>query len=60
MSWFDDQNDTELREMVPFLENLSSADSCINALQNNYNKYREGIAMSRQQQQHNTYTNGQS
>jgi len=56
-SWFDDKDDTELLDLIPFLENISSADNCITALQNNYVKYKAGQkfapydSMQQQQQQ---------
>jgi RNA polymerase II subunit A small phosphatase-like protein len=42
-SWFDDPDDTELRELIPFLKTLSSADNCVTALQNNYQRYKAGL-----------------
>jgi len=42
-SWFDDPDDTELRELIPFLRTLSSADNCVTALQNNYQRYKAGL-----------------
>lgn len=41
-SWFDDQNDTELNDLIPFLESISSSDNCITALQNNLSKFKQG------------------
>ncbi len=32
-SWFDDMNDRELLDLIPFLENLSQADSVYGMLQ---------------------------
>ncbi|XP_066934450.1 carboxy-terminal domain RNA polymerase II polypeptide A small phosphatase 1-like isoform X2 [Clytia hemisphaerica] len=57
-SWFDDPNDTELSDLIPFLENISSADSCITALQNNYTRYRQGLEMSRNQHSYNGQSEG--
>ena len=41
-SWFDDRNDTELNDLIPLLESISSSDNCITALQNNLSKYKQG------------------
>ncbi|XP_057303560.1 carboxy-terminal domain RNA polymerase II polypeptide A small phosphatase 1-like [Hydractinia symbiolongicarpus] len=45
-SWFDDKDDTELMDLIPFLESISSADNCITALQNNYSRYKAGLRLS--------------
>ncbi|XP_002155392.3 CTD small phosphatase-like protein [Hydra vulgaris] len=39
-SWFDDQDDTELMDLIPFLESISSAESCVTALQNNFGRHK--------------------
>lgn len=41
-SWFDDRDDTELMDLIPFLESISDADSCVTALQNNFGRYKAG------------------
>lgn len=42
-SWFDDPDDTELKELIPFLKSISSAENCVHALQNNYQRYKAGL-----------------
>ena len=42
-SWFDDPDDTELKELIPFLKSISSADNCVHALQNNYQRYKDRL-----------------
>lgn len=40
-SWFDDINDTELMDLIPFLENLSTADDVLAYLRTaNMSSYR--------------------
>lgn len=41
-SWFDDRNDTELKDLIPFLESISSSENFVTALQNNLNKFKQG------------------
>lgn len=45
-SWFDDRDDTELMDLIPFLESISSADNCVAALQNNYSRYKAGLKLN--------------
>jgi carboxy-terminal domain RNA polymerase II polypeptide A small phosphatase len=33
-SWFDDKNDTELLDLIPFLEDLKLVDNVISVLEN--------------------------
>jgi len=35
-SWFDDMNDTELLDLIPFLESLSKAEEVYTMLQNKF------------------------
>jgi len=45
--------------MIPFLESISSAGSCITALQNNYNIYKQGLEVNRSQATHGYNTGKQ-
>jgi len=43
MSWFDDKDDTELRDLIPFCESIHCVDSCVVALENNRNRMKTGM-----------------
>ena len=37
-SWFDDEKDTELMDLIPYFESLSAVDDVVVAIRNNRNK----------------------
>ena len=39
-SWFDDQDDTELLDLIPLLESINNVDDCVTALQTNFERYK--------------------
>ena len=41
-SWFDDKDDTELMDLIPFFESLNTVDNAVVALQNNRNRMKTG------------------
>lgn len=62
-SWFEDMNDRELLEMIPFLEQLSQVDSVYRLLKEANNKSSSSITHQHQSvvldttQQHNSFNN---
>lgn len=38
MSWFDDERDTELLDLIPYLESLNAVDDVVVSIRNNRNR----------------------